>query len=139
MERSARARPAGSAPSLLSAGATFVTAAIYVAAIVSQGSVDVVATLAIAAWIVALGACALAGGLRTAPDRVIPIGVATGGLFGAAVLSLFSIGLLLLVAAICALVAWIRAGVEASSSQQALGGILGVVAAVGFLALVAIV
>jgi hypothetical protein len=65
---------------------------------------------------------------------VIPLGIATGGLIGAAVVSLFSIGLLLLVAGFFALVAWIRAGMGASRRDQLVGGIGGVVAALGFLA-----
>jgi hypothetical protein len=132
----ARARPPGSVPALLSAAVVLVTAAVYVALIVAQGSVDVGATVAITAWLVALGLSALAGALRPTADRVIPLGLATGGLFGAAILSLFSIGAVLLIAAILALAAWIRAGVGASRRQQLLGGVLGVAAAVGFLALV---
>jgi hypothetical protein len=65
---------------------------------------------------------------------VIPLGIASGGLVGAAIVSLFSIRLLLLAAGICALVAWTRAGVGASRRDQLLGGIGGVVAAFGFLA-----
>jgi hypothetical protein len=139
MEHPTHVRRAGSVPALISAGVTFATAAVYVGLIVSQGSADVAATVVIAAWILALGACALVGGLRTAPDRVIPIGAATGGLIGAAVLSLFSIGALLLVAGILALLAWIRAGVEASPRQQMLGGVAGVAAALGFFGLVVVV
>ena len=65
---------------------------------------------------------------------VIPLGIASGGLVGAAIVSLFSIGLLLLVAGVFALVAWARAGVGASRRDQLLGGIGGVVAAFAFLA-----
>jgi hypothetical protein len=139
MEHPTHVRPAGSLPALISAGVTFVIAGVYVGLIASQGSEDVAATVVIAAWILALGVCALVGGLRTAPDRVIPIGAATGGLIGAAVLSLFSIGALLLVAGILALLAWIRAGVEASPRQQMLGGVAGVAAALGFFGLVVVV
>ena len=133
------ARPTGSLPAMISAGITFATAGVYVGLIVAQGSADVAATAVIAAWIFALGACALVGGLRTTPDRVILIGAATGGLIGAAVLSLFSIGALLLVAGVLALIAWIRAGVEASPRQQVLGGVAAVAAAIGFFGLVLLV
>jgi hypothetical protein len=135
----ARARPVGSLPALLSACIAFVTAVVYVAVIVSQGDVDVLATALVAVWIVGLGSCALIGSLRTAPDRVIPLGAATGGLFGAAVLSLFSIGALLLLAGVFALLAWMRAGVEAAASQNQLGALAGVGAALGFLAVVFVV
>jgi hypothetical protein len=67
---------------------------------------------------------------------VIPLGAATGGLVGAAIVSLFSIGLLLLVGGVFALVAWTRAGVGASSRDQLFGGLAGVVAAMAFLLLV---
>jgi hypothetical protein len=136
VEHHTRARPAGSLPALIAAGVTFATAAVYVGVIVAQGSADVAQTVVVTAWILALGACALVGGLRTAPDRVIPLGAASGGLIGAAILSLFSIGALLLVAGILALLSWIRSGVQASPRDQALGGVAGVAAALGFFGLV---
>lgn len=139
MERRARSSPAGWLPALLSAGVTFATAVVYVATIIAQGDGDVVSTAVWAGWIGALGACALVGALRTAPDRVIALGAATGGLLGAAVLSLFSIGALLLLAGICALVGWTRAGASASPRQQLLGGLAGVAAALGFSGLALIV
>jgi hypothetical protein len=138
MEPHTRARPAGSLPALLSAGVTFATAAVYVGVIVSQGSADVAKTVVVTAWVLALGACALVGGLRRAPDRVIPLGAASGGLVGAAILSLLTIGALLLVAGILALISWIRSGVEASPRDQALGGVAGLAAALGFFGLVAL-
>jgi hypothetical protein len=76
---------------------------------------------------------ALVGALRPSPDRVIALGAATGGLIGAAVISLFSIGGLLLVAGILSLASWIRAGAAASRREQLLGGLAGVTAALGFL------
>jgi hypothetical protein len=124
----------GSAPAMIASVITLVTVVLYVALIVSQGDVDIAGMIAIAAYLAGLGVCALAGAVRTLPDRVIPLGVASGGLIGAAIISLFSIGLLLLVAGIFALVAWMRAGVGASRRDQLLGGMGGVVAAFGFLA-----
>jgi hypothetical protein len=85
----------GSVPAAIAAGITFATVALYVAIIVSQGEADVASVIVIATYIAGLGACALAGSVRTHPDRVIPLGIASGGLIGAAVVSLFSIGLLL--------------------------------------------
>jgi hypothetical protein len=70
---------------------------------------------------------------------VIPLGIASGGLVGAAIVSLFSIGLLFLVAGVFALVAWMRAGVGASPRDQLLGGIGGVVASFAFLAVALLV
>ena len=134
MSASAGARSPGVVPAAIAAGITFVTVALYIALIVAQGEGDVAGVVVIAIYLAGLGACAFAGGVRTRPDRVIPLGIATGGLVGAAVVSLFSIGLLLLVAGVFALVAWIRAGVGASRRDQLVGGIGGVVAAFGFLA-----
>ena len=136
MARPARDRPPGSSPALVSAFISFLVAIVYVVVIVSQGDVDVPAAALVAGWIVGLGVCALLGGLRAGPERVIALGAATGGLFGAAVLALFSIGALLLVAAIFALVAWIRAGADVSTRQNQLGALAGIGTALGFLALV---
>ena len=124
----------GSLLAAIAACITFVTVALYIALIVSQGDVDVAGVVVIATYLAGLGVCALAGAVRTLPDRVIPLGIASGGLVGAAIASLLSIGLLLLVAGVFALVAWTRAGVGASRRDQLLGGIGGVVAAFAFLA-----
>jgi len=131
-----RDRLPGSVPAAVAAGLTFATAAVYVGIIISQGDVDVGVVVVVTAYLVGIGVAALAGASRSRPDRVIPLGIASGGLIGAAVVSLFSIGLLLLVAGIFALAAWMRAGVGASSRDQLLGGIGGVVAALAFLLLV---
>src|SRR5262245_17747374 len=136
MARPARVRPPGSFPAFVSAFIAFLTAVGYLVVIVSQGDVDAPAAALVAGWIVGLGMCALLGGLRLGPERVIALGAATGGLFGAAVLALFSIGALLLVAAISALVAWIRAGAEVPARQNQLGALAGIGAALGFLAIV---
>jgi hypothetical protein len=132
MAESATERLPGSAPATIAAVIAFSTCAIYVALIVSQGDVEIVPVTFVAVYVAALGACALVGAVRTRPNRVIPLGVASGGLIGAAIISLFSIGLLLLIAGVFALVAWMRAGVGASARDQLLGGIGGVVAALGF-------
>jgi hypothetical protein len=134
MPASAGARSPGFVPASIAAGITFVTVALYIALIVSEGEGDVAGAVVIVIYLAGLGACALAGAVRTRSDRVIPLGIATGGLIGAAVVSLFSIGLLLLVAGVFGLVAWIRAGMGASRRDQLVGGIGGVVAALGFLA-----
>lgn len=139
MGHAARARLPGSVPALCSASVAFVTAIVYVLLIASEGSADVPATILVTGWIIGLGVCALVGGLRASSDRVIALGAATGGLFGAAVLSLLSIGVLFLIAAILALLAWIRAGAEASRSQQLLGAFAGLGAALGFLAVVVVI
>ena len=106
------------------------------AVIISQGDVDIGVAIGVTVYLSGLGVAALVGGMRAGPDRVIPLGIASGGLMGAAVVSLFSIGLLLLVAGVFALVAWTRAGVGASSRDQLLGGIGGAIAAFAFLLLV---
>ena len=136
MRATASDRLPGFVPATIAAGITFATVVLYIAIIVSQGEEDVAGVVVIAIYLAGLGACALAGAVRTRPDRVIPLGIASGGLVGAAIVSLFSIGLLLLVAGIFALAAWMRAGVGASSRDQLLGGIGGMAAALGFLVLV---
>jgi hypothetical protein len=138
MRSTARDRLPGSVSGTIAAVIAFSTCALYVAIIVSQGEVEVVPVVVIAAYLCGLGVCALVGAARTRPDRVIPLGVATGGLVGAAIISLFSIGLLLLVAGVFALVAWMRAGVGASARDQLLGGICGAAAALGFLVVVVV-
>jgi hypothetical protein len=132
MRATARDRLPGSVPATIAANIAFATCALYVAIIVSQGEAEVVPVVVVAAYLAGLGVCALVGASRTRPDRVIPLGVATGGLIGLAIVSLLSIGLLLLVAGVFALVAWMRAGVGASARDQLLGGIGGAAAAVGF-------
>jgi hypothetical protein len=134
-----RERLPGSVPATVAAGVTFATAAAYVVIIVSQGDHDIGGTILITAFIAGLGVAALVGATRSGSDRVIPLGIASGGLVGAAVVSLFSIGLLLLVAGVLAVVAWTRAGVGASSRDQVIGGIGGVLAAFAFLVLVIVV
>jgi hypothetical protein len=136
---SSSVRPGGSLVAIGAAGVTLVTAVVYVGLIVAQGSVELASVAVVTAVLVALAACALVGGLRRDPDRVIALGAATGGLVGAAVLSLFSIGVLLLVAGGLSLVAWVRAGVQASRRQQLLAALAGVLAAVGQLALILLV
>lgn len=129
----------GSVPAMIAAGLTFAIVGLYVAIIVSQGEADLGGVIVIAAYIAGLGVCALVGGTRPRSDRVIPLGIATGGLIGAAIVSLLSIGLLLLAAGVFALAAWMRAGVGASPREQLLGGIGGVGAASAFLVLVLLV
>ena len=136
MGEAPRERLPGSVPATVAAGLTFATAAVYVAIIISQGDVDVGVTIGVTVYLAGLGVAALLGATRAGPDRVIPLGIASGGLVGAAVVSLLSIGLLLLVAGVFAVVAWTRAGVGASSRDQLLGGIGGAIAAVAFLLLV---
>ena len=111
----------GAVPATVAAGLAFATAAVSVAIMVSQEE-DLGGVIVITAFIPGLGVAALAGAMRAGPDRVIPLGIASGGLMGAAVVSLFSIGLLLLVAGVFAVLAWTRAGVGASSRDQLLGG-----------------
>ena len=136
MSGTPRERLPGSVPATVAAGLTFATAIVYIAIIVSQGEQDLGGVIVITAFISGLGVVALAGAVRVGPDRVIPLGIARGGLMGAAVGSLVSIGVLLLVAGVLALAAWMRAGVGASSRDQLLGGIGGAIAAFAFLLLV---
>jgi hypothetical protein len=70
---------------------------------------------------------------------VILLGAATGGLIGAAIVALFSIGFLLLFAGVCALVAWMRANVGASSRDRLYAGAAALGTPVLFLGLVVLV
>jgi hypothetical protein len=115
------------------------TAAIYVIVIVSQGEGDPLAVSVIAAYFAVLGICAVVGGRRARPDRVIFLGAAAGGLIGAAVIALLSIGFLLLIAGICALAAWMRASAGASRRDQLYAGAAALGAPLLFLAFVLIV
>ncbi len=128
-----RTRRAGFLPGAIAAALALAAPGVYVGLMIAQEDRDVVAATVITAFISGLGICALVGALRTRPDRVIALGAAAGGLIGAAVVSLLSIGLLLLVAGIFALVAWTRTGVDASPRQQLLAGLAGIGAALGFL------
>jgi hypothetical protein len=139
MRATAKDRLPGSVPATIAAAIAFSTCALYVAIIVTQGEAEVARVVVVAVYLAGLGVCALVGASRTRPDRVILLGVATGGLIGAAIVSLFSIGLLLLVAGVFALVAWMRAGVGAAPRDQLLGGIGAAAAAVGLLVLVLVV
>jgi hypothetical protein len=139
VDRVATTRQAGSVPALASAGVALVTAGIYVAVIVTQGTEDTPSTVAITASLLLLGGCAFVGAIRRSSDRVIALGAATGGMIGAAVLSLLSIGALLFVAGVLALIAWVRAGVDATSRQQLLAGVAGLGAALAYLLVVIVV
>jgi hypothetical protein len=133
------ARPPGFVPASIAAGVAFATAATYVIVIVSQGETDPLAVSLITGYFVGLGVCALVGGSRRRASRVILLGAATGGLIGAAIVALFSIGFLLLIAGICALFAWMRASVEASPRDRLYAGAAALGAPLVFLALVLLV
>ncbi len=128
MAETADVRPPGFVSASIAAGITFATTAVYVALILSQEEETGLGFLLIAAYFAGLGVLVLIGGRRTRPDRVIPLGAATGGLIGSAVIAIFSIGLLLLVAGVFALVAWMRASVGATGRHQLLAGAAAVVA-----------
>ncbi len=136
MTDASEVRPAGSVPASVAAGVAFATTVVYVIVIVSQGEGDVLATILIAAYFAGLGVCALAGARRTGPDRVVPLGAATGGLIGVAIVALFSIGFLFLIGGLFALAAWMRASVGASPRHQVLAAAAAVATPLLFLALV---
>ncbi|MGH2640548.1 MAG: hypothetical protein ACRDGO_02490, partial [Actinomycetota bacterium] len=82
MSSTARERLPGSVPATVAAGLTFAIAVVYVAIILSQGENGIGGVIVITAYIVGLGVAALAGAKRADPDRVIPLGIASGGLVG---------------------------------------------------------
>lgn len=128
MAQRADVRPPGSAPASIAAIIALATSVIYVALIVSQGEESVLAAAPIGAYFAGLGVLAFVGGRRARPDRVIPLGAATGGLIGSAMIAIFSIGFLLLAAGVFALVAWMRASVGATTRHQLLAGAAAVAA-----------
>lgn len=83
-----RERLPGSVPATVAAGLTFATAVVYVAVIVTQEENEIGRAIVVTTFIAGLGVAALAGAMRAGPDRVIPLGIASGGLVGAAVVSL---------------------------------------------------
>jgi hypothetical protein len=134
MAQAADVRPPGWVPASIAAGIAFAATVVYVTLIVLQGGdEEPIAVIVIAAYLAGLGVCALIGGRRSDPDRVIPLGAATGGLIGSAMIAIFSIGLLLLPAGACALAAWMRASVGATRHHQLLGGAAAVAAPLLFL------
>lgn len=127
MRASSEDRLPGSVPATIAAVIAFATTALYLGLISSQGDHDVLPVLSFAAYFGGLGVCALLGAFRVGPDRVVWLGAATGGLIGAGIVAIFSIGLLFLVAGFCALAAWMRASVGVLPRQQ----VFAAVAAVG--------
>jgi hypothetical protein len=93
----------------------------------AQGDLEPVPVLSFAAYFFGLGVCAFLGAIRGGPGRVVWLGAATGGLIGAGIIAIFSIGLLFLVAGCCAMAAWMRASVGVPRRQH----LLAAVAAVG--------
>lgn len=136
MSVSADARARGVVPASIAAGIAFATTIAYLILIVSQGDNDVLPVLGFAAYFAGLGVCALLGAIRGGTDRVVWLGAATGGMIGAGVIAIFSIGLLFLVAGFCAMAAWMRASVGAPSRQQLLAGIAAVSLPIGLFLLV---
>lgn len=131
MTVSSDARSPGVVPASIAAGIAFATTAAYLILIISQGDNEVLPVLGFAAYFAGLGVCALLGALRGGTDRVVWLGAATGGMIGAGVIAIFSIGLLFLVAGFCAMAAWMRASVGAPRRQQLLAGIAAVSIPVG--------
>ena len=128
MRASSQDRLPGSVPATIAAVIALATTALYLGLITSQGDHhDVLPVLSFAAYFGGLGVCALLGAFRVGPDRVVWLGAATGGLIGAGIVAIFSIGLLFLVAGFCAMAAWMRASVGVLPRQQ----VFAAVAAVG--------
>ena len=132
----ADARAPGVVPASIAAGIAFATTAAYLILIAAQGDIDVVPVLGFAAYFGGLGVCALMGATRRGTDRVVWLGAATGGMIGAGVIAIFSIGLLFLVAGFCAMAAWMRASVGATRRQQLLAGIVAVCLPIGLFLLI---
>lgn len=101
-----RAQPAsrvGLASALLAGSITV----LYLVIIVSQGDADVVSVAVVATSFAALAAAAAIGSTRpSAAERLPWLGASTGGLIGLGVISLITIGLLLLVAGALSAMAW---------------------------------
>ena len=127
MRATVKDRLPGSVPATIAAVIAFSACALYIEIIVSQGTAEVGRVVAFAAYFAGLGVCALLGAIRGGTDRVVWLGAATGGLIGAGIVAILSIGLLFLVAGFCAMAAWMRASVDVLPRTQ----LLAAVAAVG--------
>lgn len=125
MPESVTARPPGFVPASIAAGVAFASTAVYLILIVSEGNNDVLPVAGFAAFFGALGMCALIGGIRRGPDRVVWLGAASGGLIGVGVIAILSIGLLFLIAGLCALTAWMRASIGVPRRMQVLAACAG--------------
>ena len=125
MPESVTARPSGFVPAAIAACVAFASTAVYLILIVSEGNNDVLPVAGYAIFFAALGVCALVGGIRRRADRVVWLGAATGGLLGVGVIAVLSIGLLFLIAGLCALMAWMRASVGAPRRMQVLAACAG--------------
>ena len=104
-------RVPGRALAIIAGVITLATTVLYLALITSEDETDEGVVAIVTAVLVILGAAALAAGLVAgwgARTRLIVLGAATGGLVAAGVLGVFSIGLPLIVAAVCCLFAWGR-------------------------------
>jgi hypothetical protein len=121
------ARSPGVVPASVAAGIAFATTVAYLVLIMSEGDLEPFPVLSFAAYFAGLGMCALLGAIRGGPDRVVWLGAATGGLIGAGIIAIFSIGLLFLVAGFCTMTAWMRSSVGVPRRQQ----LFAAVAAVG--------
>jgi hypothetical protein len=126
MRATAKDRLPGAVPATIAAVIAFSTCALYVEIIVSQGTAEVGRVIAFAAYFAGLGVCALLGAIRGGIDRVVWLGAATGGLIGAGIVAIFSIGLLFLLAGLCAMAAWMRASVGVPPRQQLSAGVAAV-------------
>jgi hypothetical protein len=136
MPASVGARAPGVVAASIAAGVAFATTAVYLILIMSEGDNDVVPVLSFAAYFAGLGVCALLGAIRIGTDRVVWLGAATGGLIGAGIVAIFSIGLLFLVAGLCAMAAWMRASVGVPPRKQLLAGVAAVGVPIGAFLLV---
>jgi len=132
----AGARSPGVVPASIAAGIAFATTVVYLIVIMSQGDDEVVPVLFFASYFAGLGVCALLGAIRGGTDRVVWLGAATGGMIGAGVIAIFSIGLLFLVAGFCAMAAWMRASVGVPRRQQLLAAIAAVVVPIGLFVII---
>jgi hypothetical protein len=104
-------RTPGRAAAIIACVLAFADAGLYLALIVAQGEAETGFVALTAASIVTLGLLAGVGGLARSWSiraRLIVLGAAAGGLFALGVLGIFSIGLPLLVAGVCTVIAWSR-------------------------------
>lgn len=131
MRTTANERLPGAVPATIAAVIAFSACALYVEIIVSQGTAEVGRVIAFAAYFAGLGVCALLGAIRGGTDRVVWLGAATGGLIGAGIVAIFSIGLLFLLAGLCTMAAWMRASVGVPPRQQLSAGVAAVGVPIG--------
>jgi hypothetical protein len=98
-----------SRPAVVAAGITAGTDVAYLIIIASEGFGFTARVVVVASFLALMALASLLGGRRSpSVGSALMLGTASGGLIGAGILGMFSIGLPLLIAGAFATIAWVR-------------------------------